>query len=265
MENLKAQSPRAEITELQPLRTDTDFPRPAGKIIPCDPGPAKPTQVPKLTTVNLNNNTVDSDPTEHCNHQAYVGDSESESSNTDNGKIKPETIKKRFELWHRRFAHCDPEKLRYLHKVTDLKERIRIPSSAKRGPCEVCKLSKLRNRIRKELSPWKDTILELVSVDACGPLPRTLRGNEYFGQLVDNATRKAWVIPAKSRTDLVRRLRAWKIKVEKETGMPIGAIRIDNAAELRSLLKEWSDEYGLTYQATVPYKSNQNGPAEKTI
>src|SRR5436189_5080309 len=95
------------------------------------------------------------------------------------------------------------EKLQYLHKVTGLKRRIQILPSAKRSPCEVCKLSKLWNQIHKELSPWKNMILELVSVDACGPLPRTLRGNQYFSQIVDNATCKAWVILTKSRTDLV--------------------------------------------------------------
>ena len=69
---------------------------------------------------------------ERCNHQAYVGDSQSETPTTDNEKREtPKTVKKRFELWYRRFAHCDPEKLRYLHKVTDLKERIRIPSNAR--------------------------------------------------------------------------------------------------------------------------------------
>ena len=47
--------------------------------------------------------------------------------------------------------------------------------------------------------------------------------------------------------------------------MQIRAIRIDNAAELKSLLKEWSNEYGLTHEPTVPCKSNQNGVAEKTI
>src|SRR5436190_3866788 len=154
---------------------------------------------------------------EYCNHQAYVGDSQSETSTTDEKREKPETISKQFKLWHRRFAHCDPEKLQYLHKVTGLKRRIQIPSSAKRSPCEVCKLSKLWNQICKELSPWKDMILELVSVDACGPLLRTLRGNQYFGQIINNATCKAWVILAKSQTDLVRLLQAWKIKVEKQT------------------------------------------------
>ena len=255
----ESQSLRPKTAKSQLLRPKTADPQPsrsAKAIRKADPSPVEPTK-PLDPTLE--------EAKEHCNHQAYVGDSQSETSDTDKKKETPETVKKRFELWHRRFAHCDPEKLRYLHKVTNLKERIRIPSSARRSPCEVCKLSKLRNQIRKSLSPWKETILELVSVDACGPLPRTLRGNEYFGQIVDNATRKAWIIPAKSRIDLVRRLRAWKIKVERQTSMQIGAIRIDNATELKSLLKEWSDEYGLTYEPTVPYKSNQNGVAEKTI
>jgi hypothetical protein len=102
------------------------------------------------TAVNIDDNTANPSPREQCNHQVYVGDSE--ASSTDNNRPKSETDKKRFELWHRRFAHCNPEKLRYLYKVTDLKERIRILSSEKRSPCEVCKLSKLQNRIRKELS-----------------------------------------------------------------------------------------------------------------
>jgi Reverse transcriptase (RNA-dependent DNA polymerase) len=250
---------RTNIAKSQALRSKTvDFPPPRSTQTICKADTS-------LVEPVLLQDPMPEEAKEHCNHRAYVGDSQSEASTTDNKRERPETIKKRFELWHRRFAHCDPEKLRYLHKVTGLKRRIRIPSSAKRNPCEVCKLSKLRNRIRKELSPWKETILELVSVDACGPLPRTLRGNQYFGQIVDNATRKAWVIPAKDRKDLVRLLRAWKIKVERQTDMQIGAIRIDNAAELKSLLKEWSNEYGLTYEPTVPYKSNQNGVAEKTI
>ena len=152
--------------------------------------------------VNLSSNIVNPSSTEHCNHQAYIRDSQSETS-TDRTRERPETIKKQFELWYRRFAYCNLEKLQYLHKVTGLKKRIQILSSTKKSLCEVCKLSKLQNQICKELSPQKDMILELVSVDTYGLLLRTLRGNQYFGQIVDNATCKAQVIPAKSWTDLV--------------------------------------------------------------
>ena len=197
MEPQQLQTNTAESQSPQPKTVDSQPSRSAQVICKTDPSPVEPVKTLDQILEETN---------EHCNHQANVGDSQSEASTTDEKRERPETIRKRFELWHKRFAHCDPEKLRYLHKVTSLKKRIQIPSSARRGLCEVCKLSKLRNQIRKELSPWKETILELVSVDACGPLPRTLRGNEYFGQLVDNATQKVWMITAKSHSDLVRLL-----------------------------------------------------------
>ena len=112
-----------------------------------------------------------------------------------------------------------PEKLRHLHKVTKLKEKIRIPTDIPK--CEVCKLAKMRNRTSRKLSPWKDTTLALIYIDACGPLPKSLRGNYYFGQIVDSATRRVWSIPAKSRVELVTKLRAWKIREETAAGHSI--------------------------------------------
>ena len=47
--------------------------------------------------------------------------------------------------------------------------------------------------------------------------------------------------------------------------MQIRVIRIDNVAKLKSLLKEWSNKYRLTYQPTILYKSNQNRIAKRTI
>ena len=203
-----------------------------------------------------------------CIHQAFEAESDSSSSSSDNRpKPKKESereIRERYELMHRRFGHCGPEKLRKLHKVSNVR-KVRIPRHAWRSPCEVCKLAKLRNQISKQLSPWKEQILELVSVDACGPLPKTLRGNSYFGMLVENATRKEWVIPAKSRDELVLKLRQWKIRVERETQMRLIAVRVDNAAELKSLLEDWVKTEGVVHQPTAAHQHNQNGLGEKAI
>ncbi len=211
---------------------------------------------------------IDSKPI--CDHQAYRADNESDNSgSSDNSDLKPKResereIRERYELMHRRFGHCGPEKLRKLHKVSNVR-KITIPRHAWRSPCEVCKLAKLRNRISKQLNPWKDQILELVSVDACGPLPRTLRGNSYFGMLVENATRKEWVIPAKTRDELVLKLRQWKIRVEQETQMRLIGVRVDNATELKSLLEDWVKTEGVLHQPTAPYQHNQNGVVERAI
>jgi Pol polyprotein, beta-barrel domain len=96
---------RTNIAKSQALRSKTvDFP------------PPRSTQTIRKADTSLVEPVLLQDPMpeeakEHCNHRAYVGDSQSEASTTDNKRERPETIKKRFELWHRRFAHCDPEKL----------------------------------------------------------------------------------------------------------------------------------------------------------
>jgi hypothetical protein len=81
-----------------------------------------------------------------------------------------------------------PKKLRHLHKVTKLKEKIRIPTNIPKY--EVYKLTKMRNQTSHKLSPWKNTTLALIYINACGPLPKSLRGNYYFGQIVNSATKQ---------------------------------------------------------------------------
>ena len=176
---------QTKTTKFQLLQSETVGPqlsRSVQAICKADPSPVESTKSP---------DPILEEAKEYCNHQAYIGNSQSEASTTDKKRERPETIKKQFELWHRRFAYCDLEKLQYLHKVTSLKKRIQILSNTKRNLYKIYKLSKLQNRICKELSPWKEIILELVLVDTCSLLPRTLRSNLYFGQIVDNTTCKA--------------------------------------------------------------------------
>jgi hypothetical protein len=94
----------------------------------------------------------------------------------------------------------------------------------------------MKNRMNKTLSLWKADTLTLIYVDVCSPLPKSLQGNIYFGQIVDSLTRRVWSIPAKLRDELVLKLKAWKVQVEKDAGYSIISIRIDNTTELKSLL-----------------------------
>ena len=159
---------------------------------------------------------------------------------------------------HRRFAHLGPEKLRSLHKVTTLKRPVLFP--VEREMCRVCKLTKLRNKTSKVLSPWKESILALVSVDVAGPFLSTVRGNRFFAQVIDNATRKTWSFVDKTKSGLMMRATE-----EKRTQLNLGAVRSDNAAEIRELLDEWSRE-GVIEEPTTSYTgSHQNGIAERSI
>jgi hypothetical protein len=53
--------------------------------------------------------------------------------------------------------------------------------------------------------------------------------------------------------------------VEKQSGLQIMGVRIDNATELKALLQEWLATDGIREENTVVHSSFQNSPAEKSI
>ena len=167
-----------------------------------------------------------------------------------------------YRLWHERCVHAGPEVIRNLHNRTTL-QKVKVPND--RETCITCKLAKMRKNMSKELSPWKETILALVYADIAGPFHSSLQGNRYMAKLVDSASRLVWVILGKDRKDIVRNLCNWKKLVEKQSGLQVMGIRIDNATELKALLKEWLTTDGIREENTVPYSSFQNGTAERSI
>ncbi len=63
-----------------------------------------------------------------------------------------------------------------LHKVTTLQKRIKIPRDL--DICDVCVITKMRNKIPKQLSIWPTTILDLIQFDVAGLFLATIRGNK---------------------------------------------------------------------------------------
>ena len=186
-----------------------------------------------------------------------------EFSDHENQKEISTEEKERYNLWHRRFAHLGPGKLKSLHKVTTLDKAIRIPKDM--CPCQVCALMKMRNQTTKKLSPWKEELLELISIDIAGPFSMSLLGNRYFLEIVENKCRKIWVIPIKTKDGAIPELCKWKNIVELQTGQKLRAVRSDNASELKSILDKWCANCGIIPQYTTVHKSSQNGVAERPI
>src|ERR1700722_11231706 len=221
--------------------------------------------VKQLTIDPCNDHQSSPDYFSQCLHtdMALHNKENSDATDTDaNNELIRQDIE-RYQLWHNRCVHAGPEVIRNLHHKTTLKSKVKVPST--RDACITCKLAKLRKRISKEQSPWKETILALVYADIAGPFHTSLRGNQYVAKLVDSASRLVWVIFGKDRKDIVQNLRSWKKSVEKQSGLNLMAVRIDNATELRALLKEWVTTDGIQEETTVPHSSFQNGPAEKSI
>ncbi|CCE33421.1 related to retrotransposon HobS hobase [Claviceps purpurea 20.1] len=180
-----------------------------------------------------------------------------------NTKADGESIRKRYFLYHRRFAHLGPEKISSLHRVTTLEKAIKIPVD--KDICEVCSLTKLTNRIPRTLSEHKDELLALVQFDIAGPFPKSLRGNQYFLQIVDNYSRKSWAICLALKGDATDALHTWKKLVETQTACKVKAARSDNAPELLKAIELWRKTSGVRLESTTIASSHQNGLAERSI
>lgn len=165
---------------------------------------------------------------------------------------------------HRRFGHYGTEALRHLHEVASGVKKITIPPKEKRI-CKACKIGKMRRKKSKRLATHKGVALELVSLDIAGPFIKSIRGFEYFLQIIDNYTRKVWTIPLKTKDEAIPKLQQWKLKEERRTKKKVIACRSDNAPELKEVMDQWERKDGVTAQYTIVASSHQNGPAERAI
>ena len=120
---------------------------------------------------------------------------------------------KMYKLWHWHFAHLDSAKLCNLHKMMTLSKSIFIVKK-KDHVCEVCALTKFRNKREHQVSERKITILNLVSIDICEPLPLSYTDYSYLLKIVDNHLWKIWTILLKHQSDAPQTLKKWWLKTE---------------------------------------------------
>ncbi|KAI1001986.1 hypothetical protein K3495_g6217 [Podosphaera aphanis] len=162
-----------------------------------------------------------------------------------------------------RFAHLGPEKTRNLHKVTTLREAIKIPKLWE--IFEVCQLTKMTNKIPKEFADHKTQRLALIQFDNAGPLPKTLRGNRYFLLIVGSFTRMNWILLLRQKSDAPKSLWTFKAVVENEVEEKIKAAHSDNATELLLTVEGWKERDGIQGHSTAKASSHQNGTTERSI
>ncbi|EED18964.1 gag/polymerase/env polyprotein, putative [Talaromyces stipitatus ATCC 10500] len=151
-----------------------------------------------------------------------------------------------WELLHRRFGHAGERRMRRLAK------RLRI-TFEEPGDCEN------RNAVPKVKKP-----LERVSVDFWGPYRKGEGKETYYLSITDDATRFSWIhITDNRRLETVQKiLSRWMRRQERELGMLLVNIRLDNAKEFVAL-KPWAEDLGIDLEFTESYTPAQNGVAER--
>lgn len=115
------------------------------------------------------------------------------------------------------------------------------------------------------MAKQKDEKLALISIDIAGPFPPSIDGYRYLAEIIDNFTRKKWILFLKDKSSIIQELDEWGNMVERQSGCNIIAVRSDNAGEILKVLKNWKRNNGVVSQTTAPYSSHQNGVAERAI
>ncbi|POS85179.1 hypothetical protein EPUL_003992 [Erysiphe pulchra] len=126
----------------------------------------------------------------------------------------------KFKLMHQRLGHVGSAALSKVHNVTTLTKPILIP----------------------QMLPEYDISL---GVNIAGPFSVSVRGNSYFAEIVDNWSRKVWILVLTHRSDLAKKLYGLSIILEKQSGETILAGRSDGAAEILKLFGEWKLKRGI--------------------
>lgn len=169
----------------------------------------------------------------------------------------------KYHLMHRRLGHVGSAAIAKVHNVTTLKKPILIPQTLPK--CDICMRANIKNFYSKISSARKEKRLAVISVDIAGPFPISIRGYSYFAEVVDNWSRKVWVILLAYKSELPAKQNELSIMLEKQSGEEILAGRSDGAPEILKLFGEWKSKRGIVTQTTAPYSSNQNGIAERAI
>lgn len=178
--------------------------------------------------------------------------------------ITHEAEKDSFLRWHQRFGHLNPGDLKRL-KSHDMVKGLNIKGNPMEFDCEICDKCKIHRLPYKSSTTREKEVLGLVHSDICGPMTTpSLGGARYLVTFIDDKSRYIEVAMLKKRSDVLAAFKAYKKRVEKETGHQIKRIRTDNGKEYLS--KEFNDfleDEGIKRQLSVEYCPQQNGVAER--
>ena len=75
-------------------------------------------------------------------------------------------------------------------------------------------------------------------------------------KIMDNHSRKTWIIPIKQRKNVLAVLNHWKKSTEFHTNTRLKLIKSNRALELVAMLEDWVQQYKIRMENTVLYMSN---------
>lgn len=168
------------------------------------------------------------------------------------------------KLWHDRYGHISATSMGIIQQKQMVKG---LPQfTIKDSVCVDCCVGKQTRKSVPKTSQWRaNSKLELVHSDVCGPIkPATRSGKRYLLSFIDDYSRKGWVYLIKEKSEVFECFKAFKTKVETETGNNVKALRTDTGGEyLSNEFKDFCIAHGIRRQLTTSFTPQQNGVAER--
>ena len=108
------------------------------------------------------------------------------------------------------------------------------------------------------------TILELIHSDVWKALVKSMGGAGYFVSFIDDYYRRCWVYLIKRKAYVFSIFKAFKARVELESGKKIKCLRTNDKGEyISEEFDNFCQQEGIKRQVTVAYTPQQNGVAER--
>ena len=192
------------------------------------------------------------------------------------------------QLWHNRFGHIGMSSLEKLSRADAVKGMgpLNIPVRTGKDlsidrPEQVCpgcvigKSTRLPFADHMDPSHAANEKLERVHADLRGPItfdaPTTAQQvtyspvvgkGRYILQMVDEKTRMGFLKVIHAKSDAASEIRAWILRVERETGQKVKEFHTDGGGEFASL-KSFFASKGIVHSVTQKYTPQHNGIVER--
>ena len=165
------------------------------------------------------------------------------------------------ELWHKRLGHANMRDVLNTVKqtdasVTDITDHF----------CDICAQAKQhRKSVPKTSSRARpSTPFDTIEADLEGPLPQSLKGERYYLQIVDGATRYRWIYIIKTKDEVCNIIKQFTIYAQNQHEQKIKVFHSDQGTEfLNTNVKKFLAENGIEFTTSAARTQAQNGIPER--
>jgi transposase InsO family protein len=103
----------------------------------------------------------------------------------------------------------------------------------------------------------------LIHSNVCGPMPSiSLSGYVYYVSFIDDFSRKTWVYSLKSKDEVLKKFKEFKVLLENLFEREIKILKSDNGGEYTSnKFGSFCRDVEIKRELATPYNPQQNGVA----